>query len=129
MTAEKRVTFTIDYNKRPRPSHGSGSFNCNNTWNRNQAGRDITDAQQLTYEGGTQFYQRINWGNPARNNSFNSGRGRPFDRYQNQFVNRNDDKYHRNGSTGTASRRTWQNIGTNPRSPSGPRRDTQPSQQ
>ena len=51
MMAENRVTFTNDYNKRRGPSYGSGHFNYNNTGNQNQAVRDITDAQQLTYEG------------------------------------------------------------------------------
>ena len=59
----------------------------------------------------------------------NSGRGRQFDQYQNQFVSRNDDKDYRNGSTGAPSRGTWQNIGSNSRSPSGQRRDPQPSRQ
>ena len=79
MMAEKRVTFTNDYNKRRGPSHGSGQPNYNNTGNRNQAARDITETQSSTYEGATQFYSRNNWDNPARNNSFNTGRGRPFD--------------------------------------------------
>ena len=35
MIAEKRVTFTNDYNKRRRPSQGSGHFNYNNTGIRN----------------------------------------------------------------------------------------------
>ena len=123
--AEKRVTFTNDYNKRRGPSHGSGQFNYNNTGSRNQTRRNITDAQQSIYEGATQFYPRNNRGDHARNNSFNSGRGRLFDRYQNQFANRNDDNYHRNGFTGTPTRGTGQNIGTFPRSPSGPRQDPQ----
>ena len=127
MMTEKRVTFTNDYNKRRGPSHGSGQFNCNNTGNRNPMRRDTTDTQPSTYEGATHFYQRSNWGNPGRNNSFNPSRGRPFDRYQNQFANRNDDNYHKNGSSGTPTRGTWQNIGTNPRSPSGPRQDSQPN--
>ena len=127
--AEKRVTFTIDYNKRRGPSHGSRQFTYNNTGNRHQAGRDITDTQQSTYDGATQFHPRSNWGNPTRNNTFNSGRGRPFSRYQNQFVSRNDNNDYRNGSTGAPSRGNWQNIGTNPRSPSGPRQDPQPSRQ
>ena len=76
--AENRVTFTNDYNKRRGPSHGSGQFTYNNIGNRTQAGRDITDTQQSTYDGATQFHPRSNWGNSARNNSFNSGRGRPF---------------------------------------------------
>ena len=129
MTAEKRVTFTNDYNKRRGPSHWSGQFTYNNTGNRNQAGRVIADTQQLTYDGATQIHPRTDWGNPARNNSFNSGRGRPFDRYQNQFLRRTDDKFHRNGSTGTPSSGNWQNIGINPRSPSGPRREPQLSRQ
>ena len=125
--AEKRVTLTIDYNKRRGPSHGSGQFAYNNTGNRNQAGGDITDAQQSTYDGATQFNPRSNWVNLARNNTFNSGRGRPFDRYQIHFVNKTDDKYHRKGPTGRTSRGTWQNIGTNPPPLFGPRRDPQPS--
>ena len=127
MMAEKRVTFTNDYNKRRGPSHGSGQFTYNNTGNRNQAGR--ADTQQSTYDGATQFHPRNHWGNPPRYNTFNSGRGRPSNRYQNQFVSRNDDNDYRNGSTGAPSRGNWQNIGSNPRSPSGPRRDPPPSGQ
>ena len=78
MMAEKRVTFTNDYNKHRGPSHGSGQFTYNNFGNRHQAGRDIPDTQQSTYEGVTQSNPRSNWGNPPRINSFNSGRGRPF---------------------------------------------------
>ena len=125
MMAEKRVTFTNDYNKRRGPCHGSDQFTYNSTGNRNQAGQDIPDTQQSTCDGATQFHPRNNWGNPTRNNTFNSGRGRPFNRYQNQFVRRNDDNDYRNGNTGAPSRGTWQNIGTNPRFPSGPRRDPQ----
>ena len=124
---EKRVTFTNDYNKRRGASHGSGQFTYNNTGNRHQTGRDINDTQQSTYDGATQFHPRSNWGNPTRNNIFNFGRGRPFNRYQNQFVSRNDDNNYRNGSTGAPSRGTWQNIGSNSGSLSGPRRDPQPS--
>ena len=127
--AEKCVTFTNGYSKRCGPSHGSGHFTYNNTGNRHQAGRDITCTQQSTYDGATQFHPRSNWGNPTGNNTFNSGRGRPFNRYQNHFVNRNDDNDNRNGSTGSPSRGTWQNIGSNPRSPAGPRQDPQPSRQ
>ena len=127
--SEKRVTFTNDYNKRRGPNHGSGHFNYSNTGNRHQAGRDLTDTKQLTYDGATQFRPRSIWGNPTENNTFNSGRGQPFNRYQNQFIIRNDDNDYKNGSTRAPSRRTWQNIGTNPRSPSSPRRDPQPSRQ
>ena len=66
MMAEKRVTFTNDYNKRRRPSHGSGQFIYNNTGNRNPAGWDITDAQQSIYNGATHFHPRSNWGDPSR---------------------------------------------------------------
>ena len=123
MMAGKRVTFTNDYNKRRGPSHGSGQFTYNNDGNRNPAGRDITDTQQSTYDGAPQFHPRSNWGNPTKNNTFNSGRGRPFNRYQNQFTRRNDDNDYRTGNTGAPSGGTWPNIGTNPRSPSGPRQD------
>ena len=129
MMAEKHVTFTNDYNERWGPSHGSRQFTHSNTGNRHQSGRDIADTQQSTYDGATQFQPRCNWGNPNRNNTFNSGRGRPFNRYQNQFFRRNDDNDYRNGSTGALSRGTWQNIGSRPRSPSGPRRDPQSSRQ
>ena len=90
MMAEKRVTFTND-NKRRGPSHGSGQFTYSNTGNRHKTGRDITGTQQSTFDGATQFHSRSNWANPTRNNTFNSGCGRPFNRYQNQFVNRADD--------------------------------------
>ena len=49
--AEKRVTFTNDYNKRRGHSQGSGQSTYNKTGNRHQAGRDITDTQQSTYYG------------------------------------------------------------------------------
>ena len=127
--AEKRVTFTNDYSTRRGPSHGSGQFIYSNTGNRHQAGKDITDTQQSAYVGATQFHPRSNWGNPTRNNTFNSGRGRPFIRYQNQFVSWNDNNDYRNGSSGAPSRGTWQNIGASPRSLSGSRRDPQPSRQ
>ena len=129
MMAEKRVTFINDYNKRRGPSHGSGQFTYNNIGSRHQAGRDITDTQQSTYDGATQFHPRSNWGKPTRNNTFSSGRGRPFNRYQNQLISRNDENDYRNGSTGAPWRGTWQNIGSNPRSPSGPRQDPQPNRQ
>ena len=105
------MTFTNDYNKRRGPSHGSGQFTCNNTGDRNQAGRDITDTQQPTYDGATQFHPRSNSGNPTRNDTFNSGRGRPFNRYQNQFVRRNDDNDYRNGNTGVPSREPGRTLG------------------
>ena len=129
MVAEKRVTFTNDYNERQGPSHGSGQFTYNNSGNRYQAGRDLPDTQQWTYDGATPFHPRSNWGNPTRNNTFNSSRGRPFNRYQNQFTRRNDDNDYGTDNTGAPSRGTWQNIGTNPRSPSGPRRDPPQSRQ
>ena len=121
--------FTNDFYKHRGPSLGFGQFTYNNAGNRHQAARDITDTQQSTYDGGTQFQPRSNWVNSARNNMFNSGRRRPFNRYQNQFVSRNGDYDHRNGSTRFPSRGTWQNIGDHPRSPSGPRRYPQPSRQ
>ena len=129
MMAEKRVTSTNDFNKRRGPSHGSGQFIYSNIGNKHQAGRDITDTQQSTYDGVAQFHPQINWSNPTRNNVFNSGRGRPFNWYQNQFVSRNDDNDYRNGSTEAPSRGTWLIIGNNPRSPFGPRRDLQQSRQ
>ena len=129
MMAEKRVTFTNDYNKSRGPSHGAGQFTYNKIENRQQAGRDILDTKQSTFDGATQFHPRSNWGNPPSNNTFNSGRGRPFNRYQSQFVNRNDDNDYKNGPTGTPSRRTCQNIGSNPHAPSGPRRDPQQNRQ
>ena len=123
------MTITTDYNKHRRPSHGSGQFNYSNTGSRNQARKDITAAQQLLHEEATQFNPRSIWGNPARNNLFNSGRGRSFDQYQSHFANKNEDNYLKNGSTGTTSRRNWQNTGNNPRSPPVQRQDPQPSRQ
>ena len=73
MAAGKRVTFMNGSIKRRGPSRGSGQFTYENTGNRNQAGRDITDAQQSTYDGASQFHPRSIWGNPAWNNTVNSG--------------------------------------------------------
>ena len=106
MMAEKRVTFTNEYYKRRGPSHWSGQFTYVKTRNRNQAETDIPDAQQSTCDGATKFRRRSNWDNTARNNTFNSDRGRSFDRYQNQFVSRRDANYHRNCSTAIPSRGT-----------------------
>ena len=127
MVAEKRVTFWNGYNKHRRNSLGSGQFKYEHTGSRNQVTWEMADLQQSTYEGATQLKLRNTWGNPAKNNSFNSGRGRSFQRYQNQFANRNDNNYHSNGSTGNPTNGTWQIFGINPRSASGSRRDAQPS--
>ena len=129
MMNEKCVTFTNDFNKRRGPSLGSSQFTYNNTGTRHQTGRDIPATQQSTYDGATQLHPRSSWGNPPRNNTLNSGCGRPFNRYQNQFGNQNDDNDYRNGSTGAPSRGNWQNIGNNPRYPSRPRRNPQQNRQ
>ena len=59
-TAEKRVTFTQDYIKKRGPSHGSGQWNDNHS------------------------YQPISYGQE------NQSRGRLFDQRSDQFPNRND---------------------------------------
>ena len=94
-TAEKRVTFTQDYNKKRGPSHGSGQ------WNNNQN----SSYRPNSYNG-----------------QENQNRGRLLDRRLDQFPNRNNGNRSNNGNFNSQSG-TWRNNENFSRSPSGQRRD------
>ena len=97
-TAEKRVTFTQDYNKKRGPSHGSGQWNNN---------------QNSSYRPNSYYGQE------------NQNRGRLLDRRSDQFPNRNDGNRSNNGNFNNQSE-TWRNNEKFSRSPSGQRRNFSP---
>ena len=86
-TAEKKVTFTQDYNKKRGRSHGSGQWN--NT-------RNFTDRANHSYDEGY------------------LNRGRPFER--NQFPNRNGGSWQRSDNSNTQNG-NWHRNRIFPRSP------------
>ena len=94
-TAEKRVTFTQDYNKKRGPSHGSRQWNNN---------------QNSSYRPSSYYGQE------------DQNRGRFFDRRSDQFPNRNNGNRSNNGNF-NSQRGTWRNNGNFSRSPSGQGRD------
>ena len=94
-TAEKRVTFTQDYNKKRGPSHGSGQWNNN---------------QNSSYRPNSYYGQE------------NQNRGQFLDRRSDQFPNKNDGNRSNNGNFNSQSG-TWRNNENFSRSPSGQRRD------
>ena len=93
-TAEKRVTFTQDYNKKIGPSHGSVQWNNN---------------QNSSYRPNSYYGQE------------NENHGRLFDRRSDQFPNRNDGNRSNNGNFNSQSG-TWRNNGNFSRLPSGQER-------
>ena len=93
-TAEKKVTFTQDYNKKRGPSHGSGQ------WNKTQ---NFTHRANHSYGEGHQ------------------NRGRPFER--NQFPNRNGGSWQRSDNSNTRNG-NWQSNRSFPRSPRGQGRNS-----
>ena len=94
-TAEKRVTFTQDYNKKRGPSHGSGQLNNN---------------QNFSYRNNSYYGQD------------NQNRGRLVDRGSDQFPDRYDGNRLNNGNFSNQSE-AWRNNGNFSRSPSGHGRD------
>ena len=76
-TAEKKVTFTQDYNKRRGPSHGSGNWTSRNDGN----GAKMSTPQSFT------------WRNfrPRNQNPNNFSQSRPFER--DDHTNTNNDRY------------------------------------
>ena len=88
-TAEKKVTFTQDYNKKRGPSHGSGQWNNN---------RDLPAPINPSYDADYQ------------------NRGRSFER--NKFFNGNGGSWQRSDSSNTPNG-NWQSNRGLPRSPQG----------
>ena len=117
-TAEKKVTFTQDYNKKRGPDHGSQQWTRgqdfqirNNNYNNDEFRRNTPNNYQ-------NFSPRPNF--PYGNNRPNNGRS--FDQRRNQSFNTNDGNRSRNGSFNNSSG-NWRLNANFSRSPSTQRRD------
>ena len=117
-TAEKKVTFTQDYNKKRGPDQGSEQ------WTR---GRDFQRTNQIftndRFRGKSPTtYQNLS---PRPNSAYGNNNpinGRSYDQRQNQSFNTNDGNRPRNGSFNN-SNGNWRNHGNFYRSPSTQRGD------
>ena len=117
-TAEKRVTFTQDYNKNRGPDHGSEQ--CTRGQNFQRRNQSFTNDR---FRGTSpNAYQNFS---PRPNSAFgnnNPKNGRSYDQRRNQSFNRNDGKRPRNGSFNN-SNGNWRNHGSFSRSPTTQRGD------
>ena len=117
-TAENKVTFTQDYNKKRGPDHGSEQWARGQDFQirtpnfiNDRFGRSSPNSYQ-------NFSPRPNF--TYRNNSSNDRRS--FDQRPNQSFNRNDGNRSRHESFNNQNE-NWRNNGNFFRSPSNPRRD------
>ena len=115
-TAEKRVTFTQDYNKKRGPDHGSEQWTRGQDFQRKS--KNYNDGLKGSPNNHQSFSPRPN--SPYGNNRPNNGRS--FDQRPNQSFNKNDGNGSRNGSFNNQNGNWWTN-GNFSRSPSHPRRD------
>ena len=117
-TAEKKVTFTQDYNKEREPDQGSEQ------WTR---GQDIQGRNQNYTNDGfrrispTAYQDFPSRSNFAYGNNYSSNR-RSYDQCPNQSINTSDGNRSRNGSLNNHNE-NWRNNGNFSRSPSNQRRD------
>ena len=117
-TAEKRVTFTQDYNKKRGPDHGSEQWTRGQDFQR----RNNIDNNDGFRRNSSNNYQTFS---PRPNCAYGINRpdnGKSFDQRPNQSSNRNDGDRSRNGSFNNQNG-NWRNNGNFSRSPSNPRRD------
>ena len=120
MTAEKKVIFTQDYNKRRGPTHGSSTstFTKEDQYHMNIA-------KQMASAGADQAYQRIQNQSQSRpfmqNRPFNGDRSHTFNGRLN-FSSNNRPFQKRENSYGQNNSQRWPNNQNFSRSPSGPRR-------
>ena len=117
-TAEKKVTFTQDYNKKRGPYHGSEQ------WTRGQGfqRKNQNYNNDRFRRNSATTYQSFS---PKPNSAYgdnNPNNGRSYDQRQNQSFNRNDGNRSRNGSFNN-SNGNWRNHGNFSRSPSTQRGD------
>ena len=116
--AEKKVTFTQDYNKKRGPDHGSEQ------WTR---GQDFQRRNQTftndRFKGTSPFaYQNFSPRPNSANGNNNPNNGRSYHQRQKQSFNRNDGNRSRNGSFNN-SNGNWRNHENFSRSPSTQRED------
>ena len=117
-TAEKRVTFTQDYNKKRGPGHGSQQWTRGLDFQRRDNNYKNDGFRRIS----PNFYQNFS---PKPNFAYRNNRpnnGRSFEQRQNQSFNRNDGYRSRNGSFNN-SNRNWRPNGNFSRSPSTQRRE------
>ena len=112
-TAEKKVTFTQDYNRKRGPNHGSDQ------WAR---GQDFQRRNQNYNNDGFRRNSPANYQSFSPRSNFADGNDCPdnrrsYDQRQNQPFNRNDGNRFRNGSFNNSNGK-WRNNGNFSRSPS-----------
>ena len=106
VTAEKRVTFTQDYNKRRGPSHGSGNWTRRNDDNRAMMSTPRSFARGILRS--------------SNQNSNNSRQNRPFERGDYSHINNdgyNDYKVRPPHQSNQDQSRNWGSISNYSRSP------------
>ena len=117
-TAEKKVTFTQDHNKKRGPDHGSEQWARGQDFQRRNQNFTNDRSWRSSPNSIRKFSPRPNF--TYRNNS--SKDRRSFDQRPNQSSNRNDGNRSRR-ETFNNQNGTWRNNGNFSRSPSNPRRD------
>ena len=115
-TAEKKVTFTQDYNKKRGPDHGSEQ------WTRGQDFQRRNQNFNDRLRGTSTAYQNFSPRPKSAYGNNNPNNGRSYDQRQNQSFNRNDGNRSRNGPFNKPNV-NWRNNGNFSRSPSTQRRD------
>ena len=117
-TAEKKVTFTQDYNKKRGPDHGSEQWARGQDFQRRNQNFSNDRFKRSSPNSYQNFSPRPNF--TYRNNSSNDRRS--FDQRPNHSFNRNDGNRSRHESFNNQNG-NWRNNGNFSRSPSNPRRD------
>ena len=117
-TAEKKVTFTQDYNKKRGPDHGSQQWTRGQDFQRRDNNYNNDEFRRNSPNIYQNFSPRPNF--PYGNNRPNNGRS--FDQRRNQSFNTTDGSRSRNGSFNNSSG-NWRLNANFSRSPSTQRRD------
>ena len=117
-TAEKKVTFTQDYNKKRGPDHGSEQWTRGQDFQRKNQNFTNDRFRRGSPNGYQNFSPRPNFTN--RNNGSNDRRS--FDQRPNQSFNGNDGNRSRHESFNNQNG-NWRHNGNFSRSPSNLRRD------
>ena len=117
-TAEKKVTFTQDYNKKRGPDHGSQQWTRGQDFQRRKNNYNNDEFRRNSPNNYQNFSPRPNF--PYGNNRPNNGGS--FDHRRNQSFNTTDGNRSRNGSFNNSSG-NWRLNANFSRSPSTQRRD------
>ena len=117
-TAEKKVTFTQDYNKKRGPDHGSQQWTRGQDFQRRNNKYDNDEFRRNFLNNYQNFFPRPRF--PYGNNR--PDHRRSFEQRQNQSFKRDDGNRSRNGSFNNSDE-NWRPNGNFSRSPSTQRRD------